>query len=189
MAGFQANKAHKTRFASKASRQIHKTARSDKNRISKADRNVGKGARAARIQRSKMVRDQKRAALLKEKRASSGSVSPPRVIVIFGLSASINLNVLAEELLTLLSPENAESASTTVSSPNYKLRATVLVAPHGDLLACMEMAKVADLIAFVTSANPICEDVTTSSYIDSFGSQCLSVFRAIGLPNTAVFIR
>ncbi|PIA56805.1 hypothetical protein AQUCO_00700868v1 [Aquilegia coerulea] len=189
MAGFQANKAHKTRFASKASRQIHKTARSDKNRITKANNNVGKGAKAARIQRSKMVRDQKRAALLKEKRASSGSVSPPRVIVLFGLSASVNLNVLAEELLTLLSAENAESASTTVSSPNYKLRATVLVAPHGDLLTCMEMVKVADLIAFVTSANPICEDVTTSSYIDSFGSQCLSVFRAIGLPNTAVFIR
>ncbi|KAF9601778.1 hypothetical protein IFM89_022946 [Coptis chinensis] len=187
MAGkVQINKAHKTRFASKSSRQIHKTARTDKSRISKPTHNVGK---AARHQRNKMVRDQKRAAVLKEKRSSSASVSPPRVIVLFGLSASVNVNELARELLKSLSPENADDASTTVSSPDYKLRATVLVAPHGDLLACMEMAKVADLIAFVASANTLCEEDNSNSYIDSFGTRCLSVFRALGLPSTVVFIR
>ncbi|KAJ4964657.1 hypothetical protein NE237_016506 [Protea cynaroides] len=77
----QINKAHKTRFSSKATRQVHKTSRTDKSRISKSERNATKGARAARIQRNKMVGDQKRAALLKEKIASSGSTSPPRVIV------------------------------------------------------------------------------------------------------------
>ncbi|KAJ4964379.1 hypothetical protein NE237_024318 [Protea cynaroides] len=185
----QVNKAHKTRFSSKASRQVHKTSRTDKTRISKPERNATKGGRAARIQRSKMVRDQKRAALLKEKRASSGSTGAPRVIVLFGLSASVNLDALATDLLALLSPEGTKALSATVASSSYKLRATVLKAPHGDLLTCMEMAKVADLIAFVASASSLCEEDMSISPVDSFGSQCLSVFRAIGLPSTALLIR
>lgn len=79
----QVNKAHKTRFSSKSSRNLHKTsgsvysafflfllcalfdsdwdydssvvAVSDKGRIGKSEHNVAKGARAARIQRNKMV--------------------------------------------------------------------------------------------------------------------------------------
>lgn len=51
----QVNKAHKTRFASKSSRNIHKTSLQQKNKISKSDRNVAKGARNARMQRNKMV--------------------------------------------------------------------------------------------------------------------------------------
>ncbi|MFS8020279.1 hypothetical protein Hanom_Chr15g01413721 [Helianthus anomalus] len=43
----QVNKSHKTRFASKSSRNIHKTSVKDKSKISKPDRNVMKGARAA----------------------------------------------------------------------------------------------------------------------------------------------
>jgi len=50
------------------------------------------------------------------------------------------------------------------------------------------VSQVADLIAFVASANSLCED-GSSDYIDPFGAQCLSVFRAIGLPSTVVFIR
>ncbi|CAB4281249.1 unnamed protein product [Prunus armeniaca] len=182
----QVNKPHKTRFASKSSRNLHKT--SDKSRIGKSEHNVAKGARAARVQRNKMLREQKRAALLKEKRASSGSASAPRVIVLFGLSADVNLNSLAEELLSLLSPQGYDAALPTVASVEYKLRTTVLKAPHGDLLSCLEMAKVADLIAFVASASSSCEG-STSDYIDSFGSHCLSVFRSLGLPSTAVLIR
>ncbi|OAY22597.2 hypothetical protein MANES_18G005500v8 [Manihot esculenta] len=181
----QVNKTHKSRFSSKSTRNLHKTSLKDKSRIAKSDRNVAKGARAVRIQRNKMLREQKRAALLKEKRASSGSSSPPRVIVLFGLSASVNLDSLAEDLLKLLSPEGGGHVSSTVASSEYKLRATVLKAPHGDLLSCMEMVKVADLIAFVASAS----EENDSDYIDSFGSQCLSVFRSLGLPSTAVFIR
>jgi pre-rRNA-processing protein TSR1 len=44
------------------------------------------------------------------------------------------------------------------------------------------------LLAFVLSANSL-YDCDSSSPIDDFGSQCLSVFRAMGLPSTAVFIR
>ncbi|KAI3950802.1 hypothetical protein MKW92_042486 [Papaver armeniacum] len=137
----QVNKAHKTRFSSKTTRQIHKTSNAG-NRISKPNKkNAAKGAGDARIQRSKMLRTQKRDTLLKEKRASSGQNSPPRVIVLFGLSSSVNTKVLAKELLELLSPEDAGAASATVASPSYHLRATVLVAPHGDLMSCIEMAK------------------------------------------------
>ncbi|KAJ4702261.1 pre-rRNA-processing protein TSR1-like [Melia azedarach] len=184
----QVNKAHKSRFSTKSSRNLHKTSVKDKSRIAKSERNVAKGARAARVQRNKMLRDQKRAALLKEKRASTGIASPPRVVVLFGLSASVNLNSMTEDLLGQLASEGTRALSSTVCSSEYRLRTTVLQAPHGDLLSCMEMAKVADLIAFVASASSLCEE-STSDYIDAFGSQCLSVFRSVGLPSTVVLIR
>nr|XP_027091606.1 pre-rRNA-processing protein TSR1 homolog isoform X1 [Coffea arabica] len=185
----QVNKQHKTRFASKSSRNAHKVPLQDKHKIAKSHANVGKGARAARLQRSKMLRDQKRAELLKEKRFSSGSGSPPRIVVLFGLSSSVDLNSLEEDLLGLLSPQRNAIGSPAVASSEYKLRATILKAPYGDLSACMEMAKVADLIAFVASASFLSEDDSSNLYIDSFGSQCLSVFRAVGLPSTVVLIR
>lgn len=179
----QVNKPHKSRFASKATRQQHKTSLKDRSKVTK--NNVAKGARAARLQRNKMIREHKRAAVLQDKRAMSGSKSPPRVIVLFGLSASVDLNPLAEDLLSLLAPG---ASSCTVASSEFKLRATVLKAPYGDLQSCMEMAKVADLIAFVASASYYIEG-NTSLYVDSYGSECLSVLRSLGLPSTAVLIR
>lgn len=184
----QVNKSHKSRFSSKSSRNLHRTDLKDKSRISKSGGNVAKGARAARLQHNRMVREQKKAALLKEKRATSGSTSPPHVIVLFGLSAAVNVDSLAVDLLSLLSKQGAGAAFSTVASSEYKLRTTVLKAPYGDLLSCMEMVKVADLVAFVASASSSCEE-SPSCYIDSFGSQCLSVFRSIGLPSTFVLIR
>ncbi|CAJ1973149.1 unnamed protein product [Sphenostylis stenocarpa] len=184
----QVNKPHKSRFSSKSSRNLHKTSVKDRLAIAKTERNVGKGARAARIQRSKMIRDQKRAAVLKEKRELSGSRSSPRVIVLFALCASVDLESLADDLLSLLSKDSCVVLQGTVASSEYKTRITVLKAPHGNLLSCMEMAKVADLMVFVASAKSLCEE-TDSNYIDSFGNQCLSVFRSLGLPSTAVFIR
>ncbi|XP_039138293.1 pre-rRNA-processing protein TSR1 homolog [Dioscorea cayenensis subsp. rotundata] len=186
----QVNKAHKSRFASKASRHVHRTSGSDKNRIAKPDhRNSVKGGRAARVQRSKMARDQKRAALLKERRAQGGSLSSPRVIVLFGLSSCVNLNLFSRDFLHLLSGGEADGTSNTVALPGCKLRATVYTAPYGDLLSCMELCKVADLVAFVVSSNSFIDGCEAGNPIDPFGTQCLSVFRAIGLPSTAVFIQ
>ncbi|GER26149.1 pre-rRNA-processing protein TSR1 homolog [Striga asiatica] len=184
----QFNKAHKTRFASKSSRNAHKVSSQDKFKMSKSDRSVAKGAKAARLQRNKMMREQKRAAVLKEKRALSGPSSPPRVIVLFGLTAHVKLKSLKEDIVSLLSEEQNDVVFPAIASSEYKLRATVLEAPHGDLLTCMEMAKVADLLAFVASP---CSHETddTDGFIDSFGSQCLSVFRTLGLPSTVVLLR
>ncbi|KAF5803959.1 putative ribosome biogenesis protein Bms1/Tsr1 [Helianthus annuus] len=187
--GAQVNKSHKTRFASKSSRNIHKTSVKDKSKISKPDRNVMKGARAARLQRNKMMREQKRATLLKEKRASSGTASAPRVIVLFGLSASTSVSSLAGDLLVLLSNGHTGIQFPAVASSEYRLRATVLEAPHGDFMACMEMAKIADLIVFVASANCSSDRGSSNYYVDEFGFQCLSVFRSLGLPSSAVFLR
>uniref|UniRef100_A0A1D1Y5B3 Pre-rRNA-processing protein TSR1 n=1 Tax=Anthurium amnicola TaxID=1678845 RepID=A0A1D1Y5B3_9ARAE len=184
----QVNKAHKSRFASKASRHVHRISSIDKGKISKGQKNVTTGARAARIQRNKQVRDEKRASLLKGKRLSSGSFSPPRVIVLFGLSSSVDLSLLAQDLLTLSATDHTEVITNTVASPTFKLRTTVLQACHGNLLSCLEMAKVADLIAFVVSGDLLCNGCEVG-LIDSFGSQCLSVLRAMGLPGTAVLIR
>ncbi|KAM0012992.1 putative ribosome biogenesis protein Bms1/Tsr1 [Helianthus debilis subsp. tardiflorus] len=185
----QVNKSHKTRFASKSSRNIHKTSVKDKSKISKPDRKVMKGARAARLQRNKMMREQKRATLLKEKRASSGTASAPHVIVLFGLSASTSVSSLAGDLLVLLSNGHTGIQFPAVASSEYRLRATVLEAPHGDFMACMEMAKIADLIVFVASANCSSDRGSSNYYVDEFGFQCLSVFRSLGLPSSAVFLR
>ncbi|KAG0476165.1 hypothetical protein HPP92_013006 [Vanilla planifolia] len=170
-------------------RHYGRVSSSNKIRIAKPDKNMVKGARDARIQHNKMVRDQKRAALLKMKRAFSGPSSSPRVLVLLGLSSSVNLDLLTKDLLELLSGEESGVSSTTVASQAYKLRTTVLMAPYGDLVSCMEMAKVADLIAFVVSANSLDDDRNAGNLIDKFGIQCLSVLRAIGLPSTSVLIR
>ncbi|PNX55591.1 pre-rRNA-processing protein TSR1, partial [Trifolium pratense] len=108
--------------------------------------------------------------------------------VLFALCATVDLESLADDLLSLLSKQSSAVLSGTVSSSEYRTRVTVLKAPHGDLLSCMEMAKVADLLVFVASTRSLCEE-TDSYFIDSFGNQCLSVFRSIGLPSTAVFVR
>ncbi|MCH84347.1 pre-rRNA-processing TSR1-like protein, partial [Trifolium medium] len=113
--------------------------------------------------------------------------------VLFALCATVDLESLADDLLSLLSKESSAVLSGTVSSSEYRTRVTVLKAPHGDLLSCMEMAKVADLLVFVASTRSLCEETlceeTDSYFIDSFGNQCLSVFRSLGLPSTAVFVR
>ncbi|XBI01376.1 hypothetical protein VPH35_130168 [Triticum aestivum] len=184
----QVNKPHKTRFASKASRHSHKIDKVRSGKPAGSHRAAVKGARAARLQHSKAIRDQKRAALLKEKRSSNGSSSAPRVIVLCGLSSSANVGPLAEDLLTFAAGGDEKLTSNTVASPAYKLRTTVLQAPYGDLTSCMELAKVADLLAFVVSANSLYNS-DSGNPIDEFGSQCLSVLRAVGLPSTAVFIR
>ncbi|KAJ3697066.1 hypothetical protein LUZ61_000771 [Rhynchospora tenuis] len=185
----QVNKPHKTRFASKASRHVHRTSSlSAKGKIGKSEgghRAAVKGARAARIQKSKSIRDQKRAALLKEKRSS---VSAPRVVVLFGLSSYANVNSVKKDLLQLLSGDDRQPTSNTIASSAYRLRTTVLEAPYGDLVACMEMAKVADLMAFVVSANSL-YDNHSDGLIDPTGAQCLSILRAIGLSSTCVLIR
>ncbi|XP_078448299.1 pre-rRNA-processing TSR1-like protein [Wolffia australiana] len=184
----QVNKAHKTRFSSKSTRNAHKAPKIEKGRISKAQRNVVKGARAARLQHNKKTRDEKRTSLLKEKKASGGSCSPPSVIVLYGLSGDADLSSLARDLQTLSGADGATYSGNAIAFPAFRLRASVLQAPHGDLLSCMEMAKIADLILFVVSANSVCHGGEDGP-IDSFGSQSLSVLRALGLPSTAVMIR
>ncbi|XP_058785527.1 uncharacterized protein LOC131660324 [Vicia villosa] len=186
----QVNKPHKSRFSSKSSRNIHKTSVKDRLAIVKSSRNVGKGARATRLQRNKMLREQKKAAVLKEKRELSGSKCPPRVIVLFALRDTVDLEPVANDLLSLLSNDSSAVLSGTVASSEYRTRVTVLKAPHGDLQSCLEMAKVADLLVFVASvtARSLCE-VTDSYFIDSFGKHCLSIFKSLGLPSTAVFVR
>lgn len=210
MAGsrLQKNKPHKTRFSSKSSRHAHKLSTIDSKRISKgAQHHVSKGARAARLQRNKMVRDQKRAALLAERRASSGSTSPPRILVLFALSSNVQLTKLKQNLLSALASVessefiDSESMQTdevsghgsevmldVIGSTGYKLRLTVMEAPHGDLQSCLEMAKVADVIAFVASAEGSSEGAMHNHYIDTIGGQCLSMLRALGLPSTVGLI-
>ncbi|KAH9303457.1 hypothetical protein KI387_015040, partial [Taxus chinensis] len=188
MAGsrIQKNKPHKTRFASKSSRHAHKLSEPAAKAISKGSQhNISKGARAARLQRSKMVRDQKRAALLAEKRASNCSTSPPRILVLFPLSSNVQLTKLKQTLLSAIDADEqnmlngsdsmhidisdnggSEAIMDVLCSSTCKLRSIVLEAPHGDLQSCLEMAKVADIIAFVASADGFSHGAAHNHYID-----------------------
>ncbi|XP_057857342.2 uncharacterized protein LOC131066561 isoform X1 [Cryptomeria japonica] len=205
MAGsrLQKNKPHKTRFASKSSRHIHKLSESAAKISKGSQHNMSKGAKAARMQRSKMVREQKRAALLAEKRALTGSTSPPRIIVLFPLSSNVQLTKLKQVLMSAIASDEpcifngtdtmqidksdngkTEAITDVLCSSTCKLRSIFLEAPHGDLQTCLEMAKVADIIAFVASADGYSNGVVHNRYIDLIGSQCLSMLRALGLPST-----
>ncbi|KAL6572780.1 hypothetical protein OROMI_013738 [Orobanche minor] len=76
----QVNKQHKRKFSPKSSsRTLHRTSLQDYG-IGKWKSNNSKGAKNARRQRHKMAREQKRAAVLKEKRPPGGSTSAPRLI-------------------------------------------------------------------------------------------------------------
>lgn len=198
----QKNKAHKTPFASKSSRNAHKLS---------GDKVAGKGparviptgqaAREIRHQRNKNIREQKRAGVLAEKRASSSPSSAPRILALVSLSAKANVEALKNRILAVchtgeangtagrnddtMDTENAvvreskEPGSITVSVPRFKLRLTIIEAPRDDLQACLEVAKVADIVAFVGHVVP-----DEGGYIDQRGRQCLSMLRSLGLPVT-----
>ncbi|PWA84165.1 ribosome biogenesis protein BMS1/TSR1, AARP2CN [Artemisia annua] len=104
------------------------------------DRNATKGARAARLNRNKLMREQKRATLLKEKRASSGTASAPRVIVLFDLLASANVNSLAHGLLSLLSNESNGTPLPAVASSEYRLRE--MVRCHNTIVSTLALLSV-----------------------------------------------
>ncbi|PPS00750.1 hypothetical protein GOBAR_AA19924 [Gossypium barbadense] len=139
------------------------------------------------LQPKQMLREQEEGSSLKEKRVQ---VDQPALPVSISSFPSFRIreivSSLLEDILRIAFAADVSRAfhhSRILQSTNCEQ--LVLHAPHGDLLSCMEMAKVADLIAFVASAT----EQSTCDYIDSFGSQCLSVFRSLGLPSTVVFIR
>lgn len=198
----QKNKPHKTRFASKSSRNAHKLS---------GDKVAGKGparvtppgqaAREIRHQRNKNIREQKRAGVIAEKRASSSPSSAPRILALVGLSAKANVEALKERILAVcqtgesngttgqngdvMDTESAivgdkkELGAITVSIPRFKIRLTIIEAPRDDLQACLEVAKVADIVAFVGHVVP-----DEGAYIDLSGKKCLSMLRSLGLPVT-----
>ncbi|KAG0627782.1 hypothetical protein M758_2G227700 [Ceratodon purpureus] len=199
----QKNKAHKTRFASKSSRNAHKLSSGDKVAGKGAARvpPPGQAAREIRHQRNKNIREQKRAGVLAEKRASSSPTSAPRILALVGLSAKVNVEALKERILAVchtaevngtigqngdamdtestIVRENKEPGAITVAVPRFKLRLTIIEAPRDDLQACLEVAKVADIVAFVGHVVP-----DEGGYIDPSGRKCLSMLRSLGLPVT-----
>lgn len=199
----QKNKAHKTRFASKSSRNAHKLAAGEKV-IGKGPARVplpGQAARDIRLQRNKNIREQKRAGVLAEKRATSSSSSAPRILALVGLSAKANVEALKDRILSACRTEEAngttgqndnsmdmdsavvreskETGSITVVVPRFKLRLTIIQAPRNDLQGCLEVAKVADIVAFVGHVMP-----EEGGYIDQIGKKSLSMLRSLGLPVT-----
>jgi len=198
----QKNKSHKTRFASKSSRNAHKL--SGEKVAGKGPARViptGQAARDIRLQRNKNIREQKRAGVLAEKRASSSSSSAPRILALVGLSSRVSVEALKDRLLAACNAgeisatsgqnvdameteasvvqENKELGLLTIVVPRFKLRLTIIEALRDGLQACLEVAKVADFVAFVGPVSP-----DEDGYMDKRGKQCLSMLRSLGLPVT-----
>lgn len=176
------------RFSSKSSRKAHKpgTVSNGAGRTHHVPK--PQNARAVRLHRNKIVRDQKRLALLAEKRAGSESNCPPLVLVLIALSSRTNIkktkNLIIKKMTDSMETDDifiedgTESNVSTCVSPRHKLRLMVVEAPQEDLQGCLSIAKVADIIAFVTTAAITEKD----QYVDKSGKLCLSMLRAQGLP-------
>ncbi|PWA45718.1 DNA mismatch repair protein MutS, core [Artemisia annua] len=141
------------------------------------DRNATKGARAARLNRNKLMREQKRATLLKEKRASSGTASAPRVIVLFDLLASTNVSSLAHGLLSVLSNESNGTPLPAVASSEYRLRAMVGAGTNpleGAALGMSLLECFAEAGALLTMATTQHGELKTLKYSnDTFENACM----------------
>ncbi|KAJ7538852.1 hypothetical protein O6H91_11G065700 [Diphasiastrum complanatum] len=199
MAGsrIQKNKPHKTRFASKSSRNLHKTA-PDGGKAQVKPPSHGQTARLARLQRNKNIRSHKRSTLIAEKRASVTGTSPPRILALIPLSSEVDVRLAIRTILSACESEDtagtsengpdgmdtekpfaeevADDGPITVRVPRYKLRLTILNAPRTDFQRCLEVVKVADVIAFVTPAVG-----GESGHVDKLGNLCLSMVRAQGM--------
>ncbi|KAL3688669.1 hypothetical protein R1sor_014978 [Riccia sorocarpa] len=202
----QKNKAHKTKFASKSSRNVHKLAgdgpKGGGKAAARAQKNTSHGQRAKelRLLRTKNIRDHKRATLLAEKRANTGASCSPKILAIVALSSKVDVRLLkkwivstaplaengsenapADDVMETEETSAVESGLVTVVVPRYKSRLTVIEAPRDDLQACLEVAKVADILAFAVAADD-------AEYVDRAGKVVLSMLRGAGLPSCTGFI-
>ncbi|CAI5482306.1 unnamed protein product [Closterium sp. Yama58-4] len=100
----QKNKAHKSRFGAKSQRALHKVAKASDGGAAGAARGGAKGkgkghgavAKAERLNRNKLLRDSKRASVLAARRALSASSTPPRIVLLIGLSRQVDVAHLAD---------------------------------------------------------------------------------------------
>jgi pre-rRNA-processing protein TSR1 len=205
----QKNKVHKTKFASKSSRNAHKLAggtssTNGSQRAAAKSAPNGQRARDLRLQRNKNIRDHKRATVLAEKRAGKGISCAPRILAVVALSSSVNVEELKRLLVSAASsdevagisaqaaddametegPATAKDMSglTTIAISRFKLRLSVMEAPGDDLQACLEVAKVADIVAFAVSVSD------DGEYVNKEGKVILSMLRGAGLPTTIGFV-
>ncbi|MCO5591754.1 hypothetical protein L7F22_045746 [Adiantum nelumboides] len=155
----QKNKPHKSRFSSKSSRNLHKE-NTERRPLVGPKRShhvpIAQKARAARLNHSKNLRDQKKAALLNEKRTGAESSLPPLMLALITLSSRTNSGHAKAMLLeqvnkseetgadNVMEIESMNSKGASVANylcRRYKLRLTVIEASHGDLEGCLTAAK------------------------------------------------
>ncbi|CAI5969965.1 unnamed protein product [Closterium sp. NIES-65] len=188
----QKNKAHKSRFGAKSQRALHKVAKASDGGAAGAARGGAKGkgkghgavAKAERLNRNKLLRDSKRASVLAAKRALSASSTPPRVVLLIGLSRQVDVAHLADTFVEACAASGATQSAGAQAAAGQgmevegghvegsvkaqgvggvrlvalsKLRArfAVVPCPPGDLLRCLELIKIADVVIFASTIAPI----------------------------------
>ncbi|GJP72977.1 hypothetical protein CLOP_g3742 [Closterium sp. NIES-67] len=115
----QKNKAHKSRFGAKSQRALHKVAKASDGGAAGPARGGAKGkgkghgavAKAERLNRNKLLRDKKRADVLAAKRALSGATTPPRLVLLIGLSRQVDVAHLADTFVEASAASGASQSS------------------------------------------------------------------------------
>ncbi|CAI5715468.1 unnamed protein product [Hyaloperonospora brassicae] len=153
------------------------------------------GQKAVRLQRQKQLRGHKRDELLLQRRFGlGGSLGPPKIVALVGLSGQAQLAHVQQSILESASAVEeplAHDRTVVVALKNcttgvflqHKQKISV-VACGCDLLVALDAAKVADVVVFVLSVHDGVEGGLSPE-----GMQIVSAVRAQGLPTTVGLIQ
>nr|XP_008123256.1 PREDICTED: pre-rRNA-processing protein TSR1 homolog [Anolis carolinensis] len=141
-------------------------------------------AKLDRKNRAWQLRQQRREAVLEEKRNLGRKDGPPHLVVVVPLHAS----VAAQSALGLFQSDGASAVCRTEGGPQgyallcprFKLRWRFVVADTGNLHTVLDLAKVADTLLFLLDP--------TEGW-DAAGDLCLSCIFAQGLPSYGLAVQ
>ncbi|OWZ24119.1 Pre-rRNA-processing protein TSR1 [Phytophthora megakarya] len=149
------------------------------------------GQKAARLQRQKHLRDNKREELLLQRRFGlGGALGPPKIVALVGLSGSADLAAVQQSILDGASNVE-EPAQDVVGLKNCTVgvfsqhKQKICVIDCGcNLLVALDAAKVADVVVFVLSVHN-----GADGGLSEEGVKIVSAVRAQGLPTTVGVIQ
>ncbi|CAI5746524.1 unnamed protein product [Peronospora destructor] len=152
------------------------------------------GQKAARLQRQKQLRGNKREEMMLQRRFGLGSaLGPPKIVALVGLSDQANLIEVRQSILKDASTvEESQSQSQevaglkncTIGVFNQHKQKLCVVDCGCNLLVALDAAKVADVVVFVLSMQN-----GADGGLSEEGVRIVSAVRAQGLPTTVGLIQ
>ncbi|UIZ26939.1 hypothetical protein KXD40_002155 [Peronospora effusa] len=150
------------------------------------------GQKAARLQRQKQLRGNKREEMLLQRRFGLGSaLGPPKIVALVGLSDQANLIEVRQSILEDASTveesqlqDVAGLKNCTIGVFNQHKQKLCVVDCGCNLLVALDAAKVADVIVFVLSMHN-----GADGGLSEEGVRIVSAVRAQGLPTTVGLIQ
>ncbi|CAH0477839.1 unnamed protein product [Peronospora belbahrii] len=150
------------------------------------------GQKAARVQRQKQLRGNKREEILLQRRFGLGSaLGPPKIVALVGLSDQANLVEVQQSILESASSVEEPQSQDIVRLNNCTIgvysqhKQKICIVDCGcNLLVALDAAKVADVVVFVLSVHN-----GADGGLSEEGVRIISAVRAQGLPTTVGLIQ